>query len=62
MSWMDTERIENLERRVAILEGKPDPGNYCQTCNGTGTENYDWDAYRKCPKCGGTGRTYEKPD
>jgi len=60
------QRLDELERRVAVLEGKPDPG---LTCPGTAYRtclrgrayyrDHDGDeVYSVCEVCGGTGRVY----
>ena len=59
-------RLEELERRVARLEGRPDPGRTCpgtdeSACCGGKVKTFDrrdnW-AWSPCPTCGGKGRVY----
>jgi hypothetical protein len=60
---LDTKRIEQLERRIAILEGKPDPGLPCPNteCR-NGFEDTHEDRYKtrweKCPVCLGKMKVY----
>lgn len=61
MDWMDRERMCALERRVAILEGKPDPGVPCGNCdNGyEDIEDHPRDTHwKRCSICNGTSRIY----
>jgi hypothetical protein len=62
------ERFDELERRVTILEGKPDPGLACKgvpdsACYGGRVKVYDrfnkW-GWGTCSTCNGTGRMFPK--
>jgi hypothetical protein len=62
-----SERFDKIERRLALLEGKPDPGLSCpgvpaSHCAGGSVKVYDDDGLKwgwgRCPTCGGKGRVY----
>ena len=56
-------QVDLLERRVALLEGKPDPGLPCNNgdCRGGSVRVWDGDydkwSWGTCPVCAGTRRT-----
>ena len=64
MDYMTCQRFEKLERRVAILEGKPDPGVTCSCIDGTdegALPDGRWGVIT-CSKCYGTKRLYPSLD
>ena len=55
----ELERFEELERRVTILEGHPDPGLVCRTCGGKRLLlNWEWLLKTPCTDCDENGRVY----
>lgn len=59
ISWMEHQRLEDLERRVEILEGKPDPGVPCRESGCiNGKIRDDDNKLTTCQRCKGTGRQY----
>lgn len=68
MNRIILERIESLERRVAILESKEDPGMLCKGTADSDCYRGSVDVYDNgrrtgrstCPTCNGKGRVYPK--
>lgn len=49
--------VFDLHRRISILEGKADPGIYCERCDERGKIGYGL-SEENCPECDGKRRVY----
>lgn len=60
MDWQILGRIVAIERRLALLEGKPDPGIPCVCVRGQiVVDVYEGeDQWGPCQECGGSGILY----